>query len=107
TRDQYLNTVHDLLGVDGVVARSALPGDDTLNDRFANHSSSPVQAIDVNNYADAAEAIAQKVEGNLAAVLPCSPQPMGEAACATKFIETFGKRAYRRPLTPEEIQLAQ
>ena len=38
----------------------------------------------------------------LAGLVPCDPRA-GDAACATRFIEGFGKRAYRRPLTPDEV----
>jgi hypothetical protein len=107
TRSQYRNTVRDLLGVADAVAPSALPGDDDINDRFHSNTASPLQAIDVGKYADAAEAIAGKAAANLAAVLPCDPRVGGEPACAKLFIESFGRRAYRRPLTPAEVDLLQ
>jgi len=101
TRDQYLNTIRDLVGVEGVVAPSSLPGDDTINDRFPNNSLSPVQPIDVSRYADAADAVAAKATASLAALVPCASA--GDAACAKTFIESFGRRVYRRPLTPDEV----
>jgi hypothetical protein len=104
TRTQYANTVRDLLGVTGAVAPSDLPGDDQINDRFHSNTLSPLAAIDVGKYADAADAVAAKVAANLTAILPCDPKT-GEAACAGQFIEGFGKRAYRRPLTMAEIEL--
>ena len=73
TREQYRNTVRDLLGVTDAVAPSALPGDDAIHDRFHSNTASPLQAIDVGKYADAAEAIATKAAANLAALLPCDP----------------------------------
>jgi hypothetical protein len=104
TRSQYTNTVRDLLGITGAVAPSDLPGDDTINDRFHSNTLSPLAAIDVGKYGDAAEAVAGKVAANLGAVLPCDPKT-GESACAAQFIAGFGKRAYRRPLTMAEIDL--
>jgi hypothetical protein len=106
TRSQYRNTVRDLLGVADAVAPSALPGDDAVHDRFHSNTASPLQAIDIGKYADAAEAIAGKAVANLKAILPCDPAS-GDAACARRFIESFGRRAYRRPLTPAEIELLQ
>src|SRR4051812_13896606 len=106
TREQYRNTVRDLLGVADAVAPSALPGDDTINDRFASNTASPLQAIDVGKYADAAEAVAGKAVATLAALVPCPPAS-GDAGCARRFIEQFGKRAYRRPLTMAEADLLQ
>ena len=104
TRNQYRNTVRDLLGVADAVAPSALPGDDAIHDRFHSNTASPLQAIDIGKYADAAEAIAGKAAANLKALLPCDPAT-GDAACARRFIESFGRRAYRRPLTPAEVDL--
>jgi hypothetical protein len=105
TRDQYANTVRDLLGVADAVAPSALPGDDTINDRFHSNTVSPLAAIDVGEYGDAAEAVATKAVANLPAILPCDPKATSESACAQQFIEGFGKRAYRRPLLPAEVDL--
>jgi hypothetical protein len=105
TRTQYLNTVRDLLGVSDAVSLNALPGDDAINDRFPSNTASPLQAIDVGKYADAADAIATKAVANLGALVPCDGKD--PAACARGFIEGFGKRAYRRPLTPAEVTLLQ
>jgi hypothetical protein len=101
TRSQYLNTVHDLLGLAGVVSASALPADDAINDRFHSNTITPLQTIDAGKYAEAADALAARAMAGLGALVPCDPK-VGDAACATKFIEGFGKRAYRRPLTAEE-----
>jgi hypothetical protein len=107
TREQYRNTIRDLLGVQDGVAASALPGDDAIQDRFRSNTASPLQAIDVGKYADAADGIAQKAVANLPGLVGCDSKAMGEPACAKTFIQNFGKRAYRRPLTSEEVQLMQ
>ena len=107
TRDQYRNTIRDLLGVQDAVAPSALPGDDAIQDRFHSNTVSPLQTIDVGKYADAADSVAQKAVANLGALVGCDTKTTGEPACAKTFIENFGKRAYRRPLTSEEVQLMQ
>jgi hypothetical protein len=107
TREQYRNTVRDLLGLGDAVNPNALPGDDTIDDRFHSNTASPLQAIDVGKYADAADAIATRAAANLGSVLGCDPKGAGEPACARSFIESFGKRAYRRPLTPAELELLQ
>src|SRR5206468_1984766 len=38
-----------------------------------------------------------------AMMVGCTPTGAGDAACLRTFIETFGRRAYRRPLTEGEI----
>ncbi len=105
TRTQYRNTVRDLVGSADAVNVGALPGDDAINDRFTSNTASPVQAIDIGKYGDAADAIATKAATNLGALLPCDPKVTGDVACAKQFIERFGRRAYRRPLTADERQV--
>jgi hypothetical protein len=102
TAEQYRNTVRDLLGAsvkDGL-GTLALPGDDAVADRFLSNGASAVKAIDLDRYADAAEGLAKKAVANLAALVPCTTT---DAACGKRFIETFGRRAYRRPLRAEEV----
>jgi hypothetical protein len=36
------------------------------------------------------------------ALIPCDPVKVGEDACAQTFISTFGAKAFRHPLTPDE-----
>jgi len=103
TASQYRNTVRDLLGIEDPVPPSALPADEVIADRFYSNVVTPLQSIDLDKYASAAQALAGKAAANLPALLPCDPKATSDAACAGKFIETFGKRAYRRPLTGVEI----
>jgi hypothetical protein len=103
TAAQYRNTVRDLLGVEDPVPASALPADEVIADRFYSNVITPLQSIDLDKYASAAQLLAGKAAANLATLLPCDPKATSEAACAQKFIEAFGKRAYRRPLTAVEI----
>src|SRR6185295_15756332 len=41
--------------------------------------------------------------GDSRGLIPCQPASEDDAACRTKFIQTFGRRAFRRPLEAEEI----
>lgn len=57
----------------------------------------------VEQYQEAAEDIAgQVVQTSIADAVPCDPAG-NESACAKDFIASFGARAFRRPLTQEEI----
>jgi hypothetical protein len=49
----------------------------------------------------AAEAISASVVERLDTLLPCASS--GDMACAETFIQTFGRKAYRRPLRPETV----
>ncbi|HXU80356.1 MAG TPA: DUF1592 domain-containing protein [Polyangia bacterium] len=104
--DQYRNTVADLLGIKDAVPASALPADESIDDRFISNVVRPVQGVDVERYGDAAEALARTAVMNLNGLMGCDPAGGGEQACVAKFIESFGKRAYRRPLTQPEIDRA-
>lgn len=102
---QYDNTVRDLLKL----APDAEPSSEFLDDP-------PVQGFDNNaaalvvkdrlgrDYRRAAEALAEQVAApdKLAALLPCQPEGDG-SACADQFVQEFGRRAFRRPLTPAEV----
>jgi hypothetical protein len=104
TAQQYRNTVRDLLKMPEVlelVPPTALPGDGALADRFTSNSATSLQGLDADKYADIADALARKAVTNLGALVGCNTM---DAACAGTFIENFGKRAFRRPLTATEVE---
>jgi hypothetical protein len=55
----------------------------------------------VEQYADAAGRIAEIAAEHSDGVLPCTPSG-NDMACASDFIATFGRDAFRRPLSSEE-----
>jgi hypothetical protein len=102
TRAQYERAVQDLLGVNDAFAESF--GPDELVGGFASNLTTLVSVSLLENYALAAErAAAAAVAAGLGRFSPCTPATMAEADCATLFIAAFGKRAFRRPLTSEEL----
>jgi hypothetical protein len=50
------------------------------------------------------EALAAIVTTDLSALLPCAPAAIDEA-CIDGFIRTTGQRAYRHPLSDQEVAL--
>jgi Protein of unknown function (DUF1592)/Protein of unknown function (DUF1595)/Protein of unknown function (DUF1588)/Protein of unknown function (DUF1587) len=102
---QWANSVRDLLMLSN-------PGDLTLPTADA--------VVRLDNEADslfinqplhddlqaAAESLAAQVAGNAAAIALLVPAnaPTDATGKATAFIQSFGRRAYRRPLTPAEVQ---
>src|SRR5579859_3882230 len=102
TRVQYDNSIRDLLGVTGDFAQGFDP--DEVPAGFASNLTATVSASQLGQYQQAAEsAAAQAVAGaGLARLAPCAPPNGAAAACATPFLNTFGKRAFRRPLTADE-----
>jgi hypothetical protein len=98
TRSEYEATIADLLGVDGSVARSFAPNEDTAGFEVGAR----VSPLLAEQYIDAAEEIAREaVATRLDDLLECDRAQ--EETCARSFIERFALRAFRRPPTSEEI----
>ena len=103
TRFEYNNTVRDLLGDTTNQANQFGAEEEALG--FNNNAANLVVSDQLaNKYMLAAEAISENVTapGQMVNILPCDPAAAGAEACAKQFIETFGRRAYRRPITQEE-----
>jgi hypothetical protein len=94
TRDEYDATVRDLLHTTRTPGQN-FPREEGLgfSTTAAAQSASGLLA---QSLADAAELLAQ--EADLPSLLPC---PVADA-CAAPFITAFGRRAFRRPVTPDE-----
>ena len=102
TRFEYNNTVRDLLG-DTSDPADALPPEEEV--AGFNNQAAALTTSDflIEQYMKIAEDVSARAVQNLAAILPCDPALDGEEACALSFIEDFGKRAFRRPLTQAEV----
>jgi hypothetical protein len=99
SRSEYTNTLRDLFpGID--VGQPELTPDPALLG-FENRASNLFATEDnVAQFQKAAVAVAGKAVGAIAQLLPCAST--GDAACASKFLDDFGSRAFRRPLTSTE-----
>src|SRR5688572_1419811 len=69
---------------------------------FTVNDAQRVDPVVARQYANAAEALAAAAKADVQKFAPCSDPNPGEA-CAKRFIESFGAKVYRRPLTPAEI----
>jgi hypothetical protein len=101
TRQQYENAVRDLTGLD-VRPAADLP-EDPVFAGFDRGLELEVGEVVSKVYRDQAEAVARQAvssSANLGKLVGCDPKT-GDA-CIDKFVGDFGKRAFRRPLTPEE-----
>jgi hypothetical protein len=102
SQTQYANTVQDLLGVaessDVVFAPDSLNGFkfDTSDDLRVDPRLGP-------SFRASAEDLARRAVADGTAfprLVTCSPSAAG---CATQFIQSFGQRAFRRPLSDTEV----
>jgi hypothetical protein len=103
TRFEYGRTISDLTGLPASVADQLPPDEETLgfDDIAAAYSVSSLHAA---RYLDVAEQAAAALIANavrLTAVAGCDPTA-GDAACVASFVAGFGRRAWRRPLEPDE-----
>lgn len=102
THTQYDNTIHELLGLTAEQPSASFTPDPSFGG-FDNDAEKMVIADRLGrDYRRAAEDLATKVINTPAArttVLPCAATT---DACAQQFISVFGRRAFRRPLTPDE-----
>jgi hypothetical protein len=99
-RTEYVNTVRDLLGAE--LLASSLPSDTLSPTGFRVPGT--ISTTEANRFMSAAEGLGPHIADRLDTLLPCDPQRDGEHACARTFIEVFGLRAYRRPLSPPEVE---
>jgi hypothetical protein len=107
---EYQNTIRDLLGVTADLKVLKDASDVTSGDSGYLRGGSLSKADDARAVAASAEAIATGVQGNLGKVLPCTPVPTAASeqdACVGKFIDSFGLRAFRRPVAKAEADQLQ
>jgi len=104
TRFEYNNTVRDLLG-DATNPADVLPPEEEVagfNNQAAALTSSDLL---IEQYMKVAEDVSGRAVLNIAALLPeCDPMLDGDDACAMSFIESFAKRAFRRPVSQTEVE---
>lgn len=100
---EYDNTVRDLLGTK-LSFLNAFSGDESANGFDNNAAALNLTTSRMYDYVIAAEALATELTRDKAAMDRLAPCPSGSRAadCVEKFVESFGARAWRRPLIPQE-----
>jgi hypothetical protein len=106
TTEQYVASVKTLLGVstDGmppIEGVSPAAGFSAIGASTASVSSAAV-----GQFEGAARFLARAVfapNGPHGKVVPCTPTGVDDKACFESFVTSFGQKAFRRPLTPDEI----
>jgi hypothetical protein len=103
TRREYDNTVRDLLGASSAPASGTFPPEETAF-RFDNNAAALTFPPTLADRAfSSAGPLAKLVATNPVRWAACAGAAKDEA-CAQSVLESFGKRAYRRPLAAEELQ---
>lgn len=106
TQVEYKNSLTDLLGP--IAAKLDLPADSFLGG-FTSIGGAEVaiNASAVEPYETAALAATKEVFGDATrwqTLVGCQPKADLSDACITTFVQTFGKKAFRRDLTDAEVQ---
>ncbi len=104
THSQYNQTVADLLG-DQTRPADQFPQEDYINGFTNQAAGQSVAPVLEEAYNRSAEKLARNAfrGGDLRQLIPCRPSGASDAACRQRFIREFGRRAFRRPLTPPEM----
>lgn len=102
TRFEYDNIVRDLLGDTSEPAR-AFPPENEVDGYRTNVSANHANPALVQSYLTAAESIAASaVLSRIDSVAPCA-DGTDAVSCGHAFVTSFGARAFRRPLTEQEL----
>ena len=106
TRAQYDNSVRDLLG-DAVVLPTSLEPDQEEDGLLSvGAATASLSALGVDRYESAAYLLAAQVVADpdlYVDVVPCDAASDDDAGCAEELVRTFGRRAWRRPLSDDEV----
>ncbi len=105
---QWENATRDLLRLDARTGRAARFIPDALSGAFDNDGAAlSVDQTLWSDYQRAAEAIAEEIAADPAALARLAPATGTPTERLAAFVRDFGQRAYRRPLTtPETTRLA-
>jgi hypothetical protein len=105
TRFEYANSVRYLLGVDSSPAND-LPADEVTEGFNNNAGILTVSSLHAEKYVLVSEALAKSAVKNLSTLTGgCNTATKGEDACALDFANSFGRRAFRRPVTDQDRQV--
>lgn len=105
---QWENSVRDLLHLPDITGLSSNFVDDPVSGGFDNKGSAfNVGATLWGDYQRAAETVAELATTDPTVMAAITPADTGQGleARATEFIETFGLRAWRRPLSADEVAI--
>lgn len=94
TKVQYANVINDLLGV--------APGPD-VTDLLPSDSTGSLTDIAWNGYLTSADKIATQVMGNATSKAKFISCDASQATCLSDTIKSFGRKAFRRPVTDTEV----
>jgi hypothetical protein len=105
THSQYNNTVRDLVG-DYSRPADRFPPEDFVNGFKNQLRTQGMPPLLAEAYSAAAEKLALNAfrAGDVNGLVPCKPTSARDTKCRDEFVRSFGLRAFRRPLTDDEVK---
>lgn len=106
TEAQYVNAISDLFSPDLVMPTQIEPDIEADGLLQIGASENAISPLGVEQYEGGALSIAEQAmePGALRnELVPCTPAGTSDDACARTALETLGRRAWRRPLTADEL----
>ena len=105
SRIEYDNTLRDLLGDTTRPGFAKLPEDvaDPFDNDYTTQLVSGALVADVEALATDVSSRTLADPTRKAALVGCTPTGPGDKTCMTSFVKSFGRRAFRRPLTDDEV----
>jgi len=105
TNAEYAGSVFALLGVSAEATTAGFPRDATQRLGFSVNDAQIVSSVLAGQLDSAAQAVvaAGRQIGQFDLLAPCGDPTSDGEICARSFIQSFGARGYRRPLTAEDI----
>ena len=102
TSREFANTINDVFPAVATAWTNSLPANAVSAYGFANDSSTVVGAQLAQALLDTATSVATAVTGTaLSSLLPCASSG-ADRACADTFVTQYGRRLFRRALSPAE-----
>ena len=107
TKAQYQNALRDIFGGEVTVAKDAIEEDqekhgfNSIGASYVTISSRGVEQYEATNYAVSKQVLEDDTRKK--ALVGCTPAGTTDATCTRAFLQKFGRRAWRRPLTSEEL----
>jgi hypothetical protein len=102
---EYQNTIHDLLGVTlSDSDRRGFAADQVVSGGYGS-GAALVTSVDSRQFLDVSAKVAAAAAADLSKLMSAdcaAPAAAAEQGCITKFVDSFGLRAYRRPLSATE-----
>jgi hypothetical protein len=105
THGEYNQTVRDLLGVQ-IQPAGGFPKEDFVNGFKNQRESQGVSPLQAEAYSKAAERLARAAfrGADEHGLIPRRPESPTDAVSADAFLRRFGLKAFRRPLTDDEVR---